>query len=269
MTQKCRSTAPAQSAATSLPGLPAERALDLGRSSGENDLNQVDFAAVMPFESASALPKQPGWMRRDEMKKRTDTRSPHIGAASAPEENARGRLLRAAAELFCRYGINATGVDAVVASAGTAKATLYKTFGSKEGLVEAVLEAEGAAWRDWFLGEIDAIPGAPGDKLLGLFDVLERWFGEERFFGCPFINAVGEFDKRETRYKSIALEHKKIVKRRIAELVADTGMSAPGEAAHQIGLLVDGAIVAALITGDATIARQGRAATAKVLAAAT
>ena len=53
---------------------------------------------------------------------------------------ARERLLLAASDLFCRYGINATGVDAIVAAAGTAKTTLYKAFGSKEGLLRAVLE---------------------------------------------------------------------------------------------------------------------------------
>jgi len=37
---------------------------------------------------------------------------------------ARERLLLAASDLFCRHGINATGVDAVVAAAGTAKTTL-------------------------------------------------------------------------------------------------------------------------------------------------
>ena len=48
-------------------------------------------------------------------------------------ESARTRLLDAATELFCRYGINATGVDAVIDEAKTAKTTLYRIFGSKEG----------------------------------------------------------------------------------------------------------------------------------------
>ena len=63
---------------------------------------------------------------------------PHGGADA---RSARDRLIRAASELFCRYGINATGIDAIVEQSGTAKATLYKTFGSKEGLIEAVLKA--------------------------------------------------------------------------------------------------------------------------------
>jgi len=192
--------------------------------------------------------------------------APHAPAAlPGNEETARARLLRAASDLFCRYGINATGVDAVVTAAGTAKATLYKSFGSKEGLVEAVLEAEGAAWRDWFLGEIEATPGGPVEKLLGAFDVLEKWFAADRFFGCPFINAVGEFDKRDNRFKQIALDHKQVVMARIADLVGEAGISDITGTTHQIGLLINGAIVAALITSDPGVARHARIAAGKLL----
>jgi AcrR family transcriptional regulator len=180
-------------------------------------------------------------------------------------ETARGRLLRAAADLFCRHGINATGVDAVIEAAGTAKATLYKIFGSKEGLVEAVLEEEGAAWRQWFLTRIDNTPGTARDKLVGIFDILGDWFAEDRFFGCPFINAVGEFDKKDQRYKSIALAHKSVVMRHITMLANAAGCAEAETTAHQLGLLIDGAIVAALITGDATIAKHGRAAAENIL----
>ncbi len=190
------------------------------------------------------------------------------GDAVASPESARDRLIKAASDLFCRYGINATGIDAVIEAAGTAKATLYKSFGSKEGLIEAVLEAEGASWRDWFIGEIDRYPGDASAKLTGVFDILETWFAEERFFGCPFINAVGEFDKKDTRYKEIALSHKKIVMQRISDLAGETGHRQSEDVAHQIGLLIDGAIVVALITGDPKIAQTARSAAAKIVAGA-
>ena len=181
------------------------------------------------------------------------------------DDTARARLLRAAADLFCRQGINATGVDAVVAAAGTAKTTLYKAFGSKEGLIEAVLETEGAAWRDWFLTEVDKCADGPRGKLIGIFDVLEVWFKKEHFFGCPFINAVGEFDKDDERYKRIALAHKSVIMKRLTELTAEAGAEMPEALAHQIGLLIDGAIVAAMVSGDAGVARFARSATAKLL----
>src|SRR5712675_662522 len=51
--------------------------------------------------------------------------------APGDDESARGRLLGAATHLFCKNGINATGIDAIIHEAGTAKTTLYKLFGSK------------------------------------------------------------------------------------------------------------------------------------------
>ena len=192
---------------------------------------------------------------------------PH-GDTLAPAEPARDRLIKAASSLFCRFGINATGVDAIVEAAGTAKATLYKAFGSKERLVEAVLEFEGKSWRNWFITSLERYPGTPKEKLAGIFDILEEWFARDSFFGCPFINAVGEFDKREARYRDLALAHKRIVLARITEIAEAAGCRDATAVAHQLGVLVDGAITAALVTGDAAVARIARAAAVKVVAAA-
>src|ERR1700754_5160582 len=103
--------------------------------------------------------------------------------AAGDEESARGRLLGAATRLFCKYGINATGVDAIINEAGTAKTTLYKLFGSKTNLVHVVLESEGKLWRDWFIGAIEAGGGSAQAKLARIFPVLKQWFGQERFYG--------------------------------------------------------------------------------------
>ena len=179
---------------------------------------------------------------------------------------ARERLLLAAGDLFCRYGINATGVDAIVAAAGTAKTTLYKAFGSKEGLIEAVLEREGSTWREWFSAEVDALPGTASDRLVHLFDVLKKWFAEENFYGCPFINAVGEHDKEEDRIRLLTLKHKKIVLDKITELARDARPEDPDGLTHELNLLIDGAIVAALITRDPNVADHGRNAAARLMA---
>ncbi|MFS8036949.1 TetR/AcrR family transcriptional regulator [Xanthobacter sp. AM11] len=167
---------------------------------------------------------------------------------------ARERILAAATRLFCQYGINAVGVDAVIAEAATAKATLYKSFGSKERLVEAVLEREGAAWRDWFLGELLKGEATPLARLRRIFPVLREWFGDDHFFGCPFINAVAEHDKRDDRLRQIALAHKKVVLETLSRLAAEAGARNPDGIAHQLGLLIDGAIVAAMITKDTNMA---------------
>ncbi|PTW59811.1 TetR family transcriptional regulator [Breoghania corrubedonensis] len=189
---------------------------------------------------------------------------PHHAIATETSA-ARERLLLAASDLFCRQGINATGVDAIVAAAGTAKTTLYKAFGSKEGLIEAVLEHEGRAWRDWFIGQVDALPGDASAKLVHLFDVLKKWFAEEHFYGCPFINAVGECDKDDDRMRTIALKHKGLVMEKIRELARAARPDDPEGLAHEMALLIDGAIVSALITRDPNVADHARNAAQRVL----
>jgi AcrR family transcriptional regulator len=173
-----------------------------------------------------------------------------VEVLAAPRE----RLLEAATRLFCRFGINSVGVDAIVEAAGTAKTTLYNSFGSKEGLVEAVLEREGRTWRAWFLNEIDGPGGSARERLSRIGPALKLWFGREDFFGCPFINAVGEFDKSDDRMRARAIAHKKIVLERLAALCAEARFSEPTELAHALGLVIDGAIVAALVTRDVAAA---------------
>jgi AcrR family transcriptional regulator len=175
-------------------------------------------------------------------------------SAAADEESARGRLLSAATHLFCKDGINATGIDAIINEAGTAKTTLYKLFGSKTNLVHAVLESEGKQWREWFIGAIEAGGGDAEKKLSRIFPALKKWFGEERFYGCPFINAVAEHDKDQKQFRSIAMKHKKVVLAHIEKLAAEMGAAEPEVLAHQLALLIDGAVVAAMVSRNPGVA---------------
>jgi AcrR family transcriptional regulator len=174
--------------------------------------------------------------------------------AGGDDESAHGRLLSAATHLFCKNGINATGIDAIIAEAGTAKTTLYKLFGSKTNLVNAVLESEGRQWREWFIASLQEGGGDARTKLSRIFPALKRWFAEERFYGCPFINAVGEHDKDQKHFRSIAMRHKKVVLAHIEKLAAEMGAAEPRMLAHQLALLMDGAIVAAMVSGDPAVA---------------
>ena len=174
-------------------------------------------------------------------------------AAAGDDESAHSRLLSAATHLFCKNGINATGIDAIIDEAGTAKTTLYKLFGSKTNLVHAVLESEGKQWREWFIGAIEAGGGDARTKLSRIFPALKSWFGEERFYGCPFINAVAEHDKDQKQFRNIALRHMKVVLAHIERLAGEMGAAEPAVLAHQLALLIDGAIVAAMVSRDPSV----------------
>lgn len=192
--------------------------------------------------------------------------APDVGDPEPPLSSPRDRLIEAASRLFCRYGVNSVGVDAIVQSAATAKTTLYKVFGSKNGLVEAVLEREGEAWRRWFLAEIDGPGGSARDRLARVAPTLKVWFDREDYYGCPFINAVAESDKADDRMRTLAIAHKRVVLARLSALCAEAGLRDPDMVARTIGLVMDGAIVAALVTRDPSVADTASRACRAILA---
>jgi AcrR family transcriptional regulator len=169
-----------------------------------------------------------------------------VNAAQTP----RDRLIAAASGLFGRYGINAIGVDAIVEAAGTAKTTLYKAFGSKEKLVETVLEFEGDRWRKWFFEAIDGPGGPARGRLDRIFPALATWFADEGFYGCPLVNAVGENDKFDGRFREIASQHKSKIEARLRDLLIEAGVGRPEIIARQTMLLIEGAIASTLLSRE-------------------
>ncbi|MGW4912735.1 TetR/AcrR family transcriptional regulator [Streptomyces sp. NPDC004270] len=55
-------------------------------------------------------------------------------------EATRAAAIKAAAELFASQGYSATGINSIAKAAGANSASLYHAFGSKEGLLAAVVE---------------------------------------------------------------------------------------------------------------------------------
>ena len=70
----------------------------------------------------------------------------------------RAAVINAATDLFAAHGYSATSVAAIAAASGVKSASIYHAFGSKEGLLAAVIEEVGDAMFD----RIDAIVRDPG-----------------------------------------------------------------------------------------------------------
>lgn len=82
---------------------------------------------------------------------------------------AKDRLLDAAAELFYRQGVSATGIDTITAHAGVAKMSLYNNFSSKADLVRAYLERRLNEWQSFYKQRLEAAK-TPKEKVLAVFD---------------------------------------------------------------------------------------------------
>lgn len=188
-------------------------------------------------------------------------------SVEAAPASARERILSAATFLFCHKGFSATGVDAVVERAGAAKTTLYKHFESKEQLIEAVLEREGAAWRRWFFDRLRQIEGPPRARLLAVFDVLYEWFDDPRYYGCPFINAIAEFETTNDRIRETAAEHKSHLNSWLHAQALEMGDPNPTETVRAMIVLIDGAIVASQASRDPSFAMSARSVAERVLPA--
>ncbi|MDE9366699.1 TetR/AcrR family transcriptional regulator [Luteipulveratus sp. YIM 133132] len=91
-------------------------------------------------------------------------RTYRMGARAEAAEATRDRVVHAARDLLVEEGFHRMSVDAVAARADVARATVYQRFGSKAGLLEAVLvDLEGRAG---LAGLAELVATAPPDRLV-------------------------------------------------------------------------------------------------------
>jgi AcrR family transcriptional regulator len=172
----------------------------------------------------------------------------------------RERILTTADRLFYRRGIRAVGVDTVAAEIGISKRTLYNYFPSKDALIVAYLMRR--------MRPSETTDRPPAEQILGDFDRLEQAFGRPTFRGCPFVNAVAELGEPTHAANEIAVTYKEQRRAWFRDLLARLDVPDADGLATQLMLLVDGSIAAALVRGDATMARAAREAARVLLAAA-
>ncbi|MHB1726277.1 MAG: TetR/AcrR family transcriptional regulator, partial [Acidimicrobiales bacterium] len=89
----------------------------------------------------------------------------------------RTRLLEAAAELFASRGIDAVSVDAVAEAAGRTSGSVYAHFGSKQGLLMALLDR----WKGSVLAALLAqvvLAGSPEEQLRAVWRHLAGTDGD-------------------------------------------------------------------------------------------
>lgn len=188
------------------------------------------------------------------------TRTPAL-----PDAEARARALEAATRLYYARGIQSVGMDALAAESGVGVKRLYQLFSSKDEIVELVLAGLHAQWD----GDVRAAVGAaqtPRDKLLAMYDYLGRWFTQDDFRGCAFINSFGEIGATSTRVADLVREHKLDFQRYMSTLAIEAG--ATDMLGQQLALLAEGAQTTAAIAGDATAADVARRAAETLVDAA-
>lgn len=195
-------------------------------------------------------------------------------SSDTAQPDARERLLAAAEALVYAGGIHATGVDAIVRTAGAARKSFYTWFESKDALVAEALHRRDERWMRWFIDGTLGRGRTPRARLVAMFDVLREWFVSDGFHGCAFLNAAGETASPDDPVRIVAREHKErllaFVREQCDEFAAsiDADRRFAARLARQWLILIDGAIGVALVSGDADAALDARAAAQQLLEAA-
>jgi AcrR family transcriptional regulator len=178
----------------------------------------------------------------------------------------RERLLDAATELFYAEGVQSVGIDRVIAHAGVAKASLYSTFGSKEGLVRAYLDRR----HEVIIGSLRRAVAEvedPDERLLAVFDAQAALFPRSDYRGCAFVAASAEAPADGLVAQATAA-YRREVRGLFAELATEAGIAHPDQLADQLRLIYDGGSVAANLDHNAAIASPARAAARILIEAA-
>ena len=102
-------------------------------------------------------------------------------------------LIDTAIALFGEHGFHGTGIDWIAREAGVSKKTMYQHFRSKEELIVAALRHHDGLFRKHFMNSVEGAADTPYERLLAIFDVAHDWFSQNNFYGCMFINAIGEY----------------------------------------------------------------------------
>ncbi len=162
----------------------------------------------------------------------------------------RNELIDAAMRVFYKHGFGASSLDDILNEGGVSRMTLYNHFKSKDELILAALRRRDEIFRNKLMKYVDSKSKVPRERIAALFDFHEEWFTGNEFCGCMFINASAEFCDADSAPRRIAAEHKQELVRYMRELCESAGIPDPDDAAEQLNILLEGAIVTARVVGQ-------------------
>jgi AcrR family transcriptional regulator len=102
----------------------------------------------------------------------------------------RERILEAARRVYAKHGFRGATTRLIAIEAGVNEVTLFRTFGSKSALLEAVLGQNGAAEAK------PALPDEPGDPLAELTAFVATSMERVREMRPLLVHTMSELDER-------------------------------------------------------------------------
>ncbi|MFJ8630481.1 TetR/AcrR family transcriptional regulator [Streptomyces sp. NPDC093568] len=159
--------------------------------------------------------------------------------ATTDKASTRDRLLDAAGELFYREGVS-IGVEALCRTAGVSKRSMYQLFTSKDEVLAASLARQLPAYEAQLAPDTqDAAP--PRERILRVFERLEKASAEPAYQGCPYLAALVELKDPEHPASAVARGAKEWMKGFFRARAEEGGARDPELLARQLMLVFDGA----------------------------
>lgn len=183
-------------------------------------------------------------------------------AEAAPNTpKAAERILSAAERLFLRQGSRAVGVDEIVIKAGTTKPSLYRAFGSKDGLIAACVEQQAAELWSRFDGAVRAHPDDSRLQILTYIEALADRALDPGYRGCFLTTVTMEYPDAKHPAHRAALAHKTALRERLRDAARAMNARKPKRLADSLLLLIEGVSASSHVFG-----REGPAGAAKAAA---
>ena len=183
------------------------------------------------------------------------------------DSEARQRLLETADRLFYQEGVRAVGIDRIIAEAGVAKMSLYNHFASKDDLILEVLKYREEVVLGFFRAAMERHGKKAKNPLRAFFAALKDFFASPGFRGCPFQNAAIELADPTHPGTEFVRGHKQRFSDFLRGLVEEVVGKAAAKVAPAVTILVEGAIVTAVIQGNPGAADIARDAALKLVGA--
>ncbi|HYV38918.1 MAG TPA: TetR/AcrR family transcriptional regulator [Gemmataceae bacterium] len=178
---------------------------------------------------------------------------------------AKQRILETADRLFYQDGVRAVGIDRIIAEARVAKMSLYKHFSSKDELILAVLKRREESVLEFFHSAMKRHGNKAKSQLRAFFAALKDFFESPGFRGCPFQNAAVELADPTHPGAEFVRGHKQRFSDFLRGLVEETVGKAAAKVAPAVAILVEGALVTAVIQGNPDAADVARDAALKLV----
>ena len=160
----------------------------------------------------------------------------------------RERILNAAHLAFFRHGFGRVKMSDIARAAGLTKRTLYHHFDSKDALLGAMLEHQHELSTESYARIFRETEGGTEAFVGRLFGDLESWAESPRFLGSGFTRLANELcDLRGHPAVRLARMHKATLETLFAEGLKSRGADEPENLAREVWVMMEGAMLMALI----------------------